>query len=91
MLEKITIAGFEPPTRTCSVRVSEPPGPLHHGSAIAQVFPIIYKYQSHQSQFSTHKSASGIGTSKMFDNVTIVTDRDRQLSQLTSNYYALTV
>jgi len=34
MLEKITIVGFEPPTRTYSVRVAELPGPLYHSSTI---------------------------------------------------------
>jgi len=34
MFEKITIAGFKPLTRTYSVRVAGPPGPLYHGSTI---------------------------------------------------------
>ena len=38
----------EPPART--VRVSQPPEPLHHGSSRARAFPVIYQYQSQCKQ-----------------------------------------
>jgi hypothetical protein len=35
------------------VRVSQPPGPLHHGGLCAWALPVIYKNQSHyHTQFN---------------------------------------